>query len=410
VTQAALPLPTRSRHDTRIVASVSAAHFVSHYYILLLPPLFAFVRVEYQVSYTELGLALTAFNVVTALLQTPAGFLVDRVGARVVLIAGLLFGAGAFAVVGLVHSFWLLVVMFGVAGIGNATYHPADYAILSHQVSSARIGHAFSVHTFAGLLGGAAAPASLLFMQSLFGWRGAFLGAAVLGLLVAIPLLLQTDADTDAGRASKTSTDASGAAAQGWQLLLAPAILINLTFFVFLSVLNGGLNNFTVVALGAAYGTTPVIANAALSGLLLMSAIGVLAGGVVVGWTSRHGLIASIGLIVTALTAVLVGLVDLAPAVLIVAMSIGGFFLGLIMPSRDLLVRAVTPPGAFGRVFGFVTTGFNIGGMVAPLLFGLLMDAGHPRAIFFTVAACGVLAIATVTLCSTQRAPAAAGR
>jgi MFS transporter, FSR family, fosmidomycin resistance protein len=402
-----MSMPAPRRHDTRIVASVSAAHFVSHYYILLLPPLFAFVRAEYQVSYTELGLALTAFNVVSAVLQTPAGFLVDRVGARVVLIAGLLFGAGAFAVVGLIHSYWLLVVMFGIAGIGNATYHPADYAILSHQVSSERMGQAFSVHTFAGMLGGAVAPGSLLLMQSLFGWRGAFLGAAALGLIVAIPLVLQRDADTDVA-ATRKSADTGGAPAQSWQLLLAPAIVINLAFFILMAMMSGGLNNFTVVALGAAYGTTPVIANAALSGLLFLSAIGVLAGGVVVGWTSRHGLVAAIGLVVTALMAAVVGLTDLGPAVLIIVMSIAGFFYGLIMPSRDLIVRAVTPPGAFGRVFGFVTTGFNIGGMVAPLMFGLLMDHGHPRAIFFTVAVCSLLAIATVLFCSTQKAPATA--
>jgi FSR family fosmidomycin resistance protein-like MFS transporter len=402
-----MSMPAPHRHDTRIVASVSAAHFVSHYYILLLPPLFAFVRAEYQVSYTELGLAITAFNVVSAVLQTPAGFLVDRVGARIVLIAGLLFGAGAFAIVGLVHSYWLLVAMFGVAGIGNAVYHPADYAILSHQVSSKRIGQAFSVHTFAGLLGGAVAPGSLLLMQGLLGWRGAFLGAAVLGAIVAIPLVLQRDAETNLA-AVKKSAATGGTPAQGWQLLLAPAILINLAFFILLSLANGGLNNFTVVALGAAYGTDAVTANAALSGLLFLSAIGVLAGGVVVGWTSRHSLVASIGLVMIALTAVVVASIPLVPALLIVVMSIGGFFFGLIMPSRDLLVRQVTPPGAFGRVFGFVTTGFNIGGMVAPVVFGLLMDAGHPRAIFFTVAACSLLAIATVTLCSTQRAPAAA--
>jgi MFS transporter, FSR family, fosmidomycin resistance protein len=402
-----MSMPAPRRHDTRIVASVSAAHFVSHYYILLLPPLFAFVRAEYQVSYTELGLALTAFNVVSAVLQTPAGFLVDRVGARVVLIAGLLFGAGAFAIAGLIHSFWLLVAMFGVAGIGNATYHPADYAILSHQVSSERMGQAFSVHTFAGMLGGAVAPGSLLFMQSLFGWRGAFLGAAVLGLVIAVLLVLQRDADTDA-TATRKSADTTGAPAQGWQLLLTPAIVINLAFFILMAMMSGGLNNFTVVALGAAYGTDLVTANAALSGMLFLSAIGVLAGGLVVGRTSRHGLVASIGLVVTALTAVLVGLIALQPAALIVVMSIGGFSIGVIMPSRDLIVRAVTPPGAFGRVFGFVTTGFNIGGMVAPLLFGLLMDHGHPRAIFLTVAACSLAAIVTVLFCSTQRTPAAA--
>src|SRR5690606_22621510 len=127
-------------------------------------------------SYTELGLALTAFNVVSSVLQTPAGFLVDRVSAKLVLIVGLLLGAAAFATAGLVDSFWVLIAMFALAGLGNTVYHPADYALLSHHVSPERIGQAFSVHTFAGILGSAVAPATLLYMTTLWGWRGAFVG------------------------------------------------------------------------------------------------------------------------------------------------------------------------------------------------------------------------------------------
>ena len=177
----------------RIVGVVSAAHFVSHYYIILLAPLLPFVRADYGVSYTEIGLALSAFNVVSATLQTPAGFLVDRLGARILLICGLVIGAGAFMIAGLVHSFWVLVAMFALAGVGNTVYHPADYAILSHRVPAERIGQAFSIHTFAGMLGSAVAPASLLMMHSLWGWRGAFIGAGVLGLVVAAILLAMRD-------------------------------------------------------------------------------------------------------------------------------------------------------------------------------------------------------------------------
>jgi MFS family permease len=59
-------------------------------------------------------------------------------------------------------------------------------------------------------------------------------------------------------------------------------------------------------------------------------------------------------------------------------------------------VRAVTPPGSFGKVFGFVTTGFNIGGIVSPLVFGAIMDHGSPRLVFLLVAVFSVAAIATV--------------
>ena len=179
-----LSVPTRRFGGLRIVGPICVAHFLSHYYMIILAPLFVFVRADYGVSYTDLALALTAFNVVSAVLQTPVGFLVDRIGARVVLIIGVFLGAVAFVVAGVVHSFAIFVVMFGVAGLGNTAYHPADYALLSEYSAPSRIGQIFSFHTFSGILGAAVAPATLLAMQSRFGWRGAFIGAAILGFLV----------------------------------------------------------------------------------------------------------------------------------------------------------------------------------------------------------------------------------
>src|SRR5258708_18028683 len=177
--------------DTRIIALVSSAHFVSHFYILLLPPLFPFIREFYGVSYTQLGFALTAFNVTTALCQTPAGFLADRIGARPVRVCGLVLGAAAFATVGLVPSFWLLVAMFAVAGVANSVYHPSDYAILSQLVSNERAGQAFSTHIFAGFLGTAVAPATMLILQGWLGCQGALVGPSAMGLMVPALFLTQ---------------------------------------------------------------------------------------------------------------------------------------------------------------------------------------------------------------------------
>ena len=193
MTQTAEVLTASRPSHARLVGVVSAAHFVSHYYIILLAPLMPFVREAYGVSYTEIGLAFAAFNIVSAVGQTPAGFLVDRVGARALLVAGLLTGAAALIIAGLIDSFWVMVAMFALLGVGNTVYHPADYALLSQHVPSDRIGQAFSVHTFAGMLGSAVAPASLLIMQSQWGWRGAFIGAAFLGLAVAAILIAFRD-------------------------------------------------------------------------------------------------------------------------------------------------------------------------------------------------------------------------
>ncbi len=395
MTQATELLAVRSAPHTRIIGAVSAAHFVSHYYILLLAPLLPFVRADYGVSYTEIGFAFAAFNVVSAALQTPTGFLVDWLGARILLIVGLVIGASAFTVAGLVNSFWVMVAMFALAGVGNTVYHPADYALLSHHVPSDRIGQAFSVHTFAGMLGSAVAPASLLMMQSLWGWRGAFIGTGVLGFAVAAVLLpVRDNAETKAPAPAPRDADATSAV--GWRLLFSPPILLNLVFFVLLAMMSGGMYNYSVVAFGALYGTSVTTANAALSGNLLLSAIGVLIGGVLVGRTTRHGLVATAGLAGIALFIALVAQIDLGSLALVAAMSAAGFCSGVIMPSRDMIVREVTPPGSFGKVFGFVTTGFNIGGIISPLIFGAIMDHGSPKLVFLLVAACSLIAIVTV--------------
>jgi FSR family fosmidomycin resistance protein-like MFS transporter len=394
MTQATEILRESRAPHARIVGAVSAAHFVSHYYILLLAPLLPFVRADYGVSYTEIGFAFAAFNGVSAALQTPAGFLVDWLGARILLICGLAIGAAAFTVAGLVDSFWVMVAMFALAGVGNTVYHPADYALLSHHVPSDRIGQSFSIHTFAGMLGSAVAPASLLMMQSLWGWRGAFVGAGLLGFAVAAVLLAVRD--NAELKPSPAPRDADANTAVGWRLLLSPPILLNLVFFVLLAMMSGGMYNYSVVAFGALYGTPVTVANAALSGNLLLSAIGVLMGGVLVGRTTRHGLVATAGLAGIALFIALVAQIDLGTLALVAAMSAAGFCSGIIMPSRDMIVREVTPPGSFGKVFGFVTTGFNIGGIISPLIFGAIMDHGSPRLVFLLVAAFSLIAIVTV--------------
>ncbi len=340
-------------------------------------------------------MALTAFNVVSAALQTPAGFLVDRVGARVVLCAGVALGAAAFAVVGLVNSFAVFIAMYAVAGLGNTAYHPADYSLLSHHSPPARVGQNFSIHTFSGILGSAVAPATLLAMQSRVGWRGAYIGAAILGLAVLALLIAQRPTPADRLAEQRPPPAAEGAADAGWRLLLSPPILLNLGFFILISLM-GGLNNFLVVALAALHGTSDTLANVALTGALAMSAVGVLAGGVLASRTTSHATVAALGLAFAGIFTALVGLIGFSSYALVLVMSLAGLFGGVASPSRDMLVRAVTPPGAFGRVFGFVSSGFNIGSMFAPMIYGMMMDHGQPRAVFLFSAACSILCIGTV--------------
>jgi MFS transporter, FSR family, fosmidomycin resistance protein len=265
--------------------------------------------------------------------------------------------------------------------------------LLSNHVSAKRIGQAFSVHTFAGIIGGAAAPGTLLIMQSQWGWRGAFLGAAALGFAVAALLALQPDAPAAPHAAEKSAATDAAVAPAGWRLLLSAPILLNFFFFIVLSLANNGLQNYSVVAMGALHGTPPIAANTILTSYLVCSAVGVLLGGIVVSRMSRHGLATAIGLAVTGLAAVAIALLPVGAFTLLLLMSVAGLFMGGIHPPRDMLVRDVTPPGSFGKVFGFVTTGFNIAGVVAPLIFGALMDYGAPRGVFLASAAGALLAI-----------------
>jgi predicted MFS family arabinose efflux permease len=229
-------------------------------------------------------------------------------------------------------------------------------------------------------------------MHSVFGWRGAFLGAAVLGFLAALLLLFQPDTEPR----PTTAKPRDSAAPADWRVLLTAPILINFVFFLLYACGTFGLMNFSVVTLGQLYGTSPVTANSALSGYLLLSAGGVLAGGLIASRIRHHRLVAALGLSATLIAALLIGSLDLGALPLILLMSLAGFCGGVVMPSRDLIVREVTPPGAFGKVFAFVTTGYHVAGILAPLLFGALLDHGGASAIFYFVAGFTLLAICAV--------------
>jgi MFS transporter, FSR family, fosmidomycin resistance protein len=390
--------------ESRLITAVCAAHMMSHYYMLVLAPLLAFVRGDFNVSYTEVALALTVFNVVSGVLQTPVGFLVDRIGARIVLIAGLALSSASFAIAGLFNSYWVFIAMYGVAGLGNTAYHPSDYSLLSHHSPPDKLSQVFAFHTFAGMLGSAIAPVTLLAMQNYFGWRGAYVGAGVLGFIVLAALIAQPEPVAETLRAaSRKGKFSSPSAAAGWRLLMTPAIVLNLAFFTLTALMGNGLNTYLVVALGALHATPTAIANVALTSLLAMNAIGVLAGGVLAGRVRQHALIAASGLTIGGVVTALIGFFDFAPAALIALMGLSGFSVGATYPSRDMLVRAVTPPGAYGRVFGFVSTGFNIGASIAPIVYGMLMDHGQPRGVFLLSAAVSLACVSTVTFGFSRR-------
>ena len=365
--------------EFQAIGLVSAAHFVAHFHMLVLPPLFPFLKEHFGVGFIELGLALTIGALASVAAQLPMGYLADRVGSRRLLIAALCLGGFAIASIGLVDSYTWLLLAAVLIGIANAVYHPADYAILSGKIAAARIGRAFSVHTFAGMLGGAIAPATMLVLATTVGMKFALIVAGLVGLAVAVPLAFARGVEGGAVPLRASAARAKEGRNAG---VLTPALLGLTVFFILLSLSTSGISNFSVVALMSAYALPFSAANLALTAFLTASAFGVLGGGFVADMTRRHADVAAVGFALTAVIMLLIGTVGLAPPMLVAAMGIAGFLSGMIMPSRDMLVRAAAPPGAVGRAFGIVSIGLSTGGIIGPMLFGWIMDRGAPHWVF----------------------------
>ncbi|WP_428486421.1 MFS transporter [Rhodopila sp.] len=370
--------------STRVNILIGNGHFLSHFYILCLPPMFIVWQTAFNVSFAELGLTIALMSGTTAILQTPVGFLVDRHGARRFLVGGALLMSLSIAAMGLATSFWQVLVLATLSGVGNSVIHPADYAILSGSVDKDRMGRSFALHTFSGNLGFSAGPPVAACLMALVGWRGTLLTVGLLGIPVVLSILLQSRVLRD-----QVTTPAAhaGARLSGRDLLTSRTMILFFMFFALGAMASGGVQSWLVTVLHTVKGVDLPVAATALTAYMVGSTCGVLFGGWFADTFKHHVLPFITGL--TILSALLMLAVDWLslPIVAIFAMTFAsGLALGASRTPRDVMVKDAAPPGEIGKVFGFVSAGLPLGSAITPVPFGMLIDRGHPELVLVLVA------------------------
>ena len=390
MTSAAAPVPVRN--DVEVIGLVGLAHGTSHFFHLMLPPLFPWLMKDFSLSYTEAGMLMTVFFVVSGVGQALAGFVVDRIGARPVLFAGIGMLALSGAVVGVATTYPMLVLAAAVGGCGNSIFHPADFTLLNRRVAQPRLGHAFSVHGLSGNLGWAAAPVFMASIAATAGWNVAGFAAACVGALVLGILWWRRDVLDDAAAEVVAPAHETSKPPPAHQLafLASPAVWLCFAFFFLTTSAFGILQNYAPAILGNVYGVSLVLATAGLTAYLAGSAVGTITGGFLATRSEHNERVIAMALGLAAVMALLLASGWVVSSLLLPMMAIMGFGVGTAGPNRDLLVRRAATSqfgkASFGRVYGFVYSGLDTGLALSPLIFGPLLDAGRFNAALTAVA------------------------
>ena len=379
------------RADTQLIGLVGLAHAISHFSQLVLAPLFPWLKDEFNVGFIELGAVLTAFFVVSCIVQAASGFIVDKLGPRPVLFVGLgLLGVAAFGYA-LAQNYWMLLASAMVAGVGNGVFHPVDYTLFNRKVAPTRLGHAYSVHGITGSLGWALAPAFVVPIAMAFSWRIALASAGVLALAVLLVLwfyrrVLSLDTATVQSATGQGGDAAIGPVAGQFDFLRIPSVWMCFGFFFFYAMVLSVVQTFAPVAAGQLHAVPVALVGICLAIYMVASAGGMAVGGFLAADPSRCERIVGIGFGLAAMLALVLAFAEFPPVLVPVIFGAMGFVSGVAGPSRDLLVKRSTPPNATGRIYGVVYAGLDIGQATAPLIFGALMDHGQFRSVILGLA------------------------
>ena len=375
---------------------VGLAHASSHFFHLVLPPLFPILKQEFDVSYAQLGLLPGLFFAASGVMQIISGFLVDQFGARRVLLAGLVLLSISMLLCGLVSEFWMLIPLAVVGGIGNSVFHPADLAILTDKISRPRLGRAYGIHALSGNIGWAAAPVFIMTVVQFSDWRTALVLAGCVGFAVLLVLLLSGTELVESARHAASTRRPEVTAGENVRMLLSPTVVSCFLYFTFLSTALIGIQTFGVTAMVQIYSVPLTLATTGLTLFLVASGVGVVCGGFAADWTDRHDVITMLGMTLGAIIFFVIGSSSISSSMLIPALIIAGFVAGTTTPSRDMLVRKVTPEGASGRVFGFVYSGLDLGSCLIPLILGWVLDYGSAPVVFYIIGSMLLVTVLTV--------------
>ena len=405
---------SRRASDVRVIGLISLAHGSSHFFHLVLPPMFPWLKDAFALSYAELGLLMSIFFVVSCVVQASSGFLVDRIGARPVLFAGV----GLLALAALTYSqsngYLMLIMGAVIAGCGNGIFHPVDYTLINHKISPPNLPYAYSMHGVTGYLGWAAAPAFMVGIAQLSDWRIAFLSAALLEAIILVILWVNKNQLLDnvkerheSSHASAQAANPGGAPESAFAFLKLPAVWFCWMFFFFSIASTSSLQSFAPSALFSIYELPLTTGSYYITLLALGSAGGVLFGGYLAAKLQAPERIVSTCLSVTVVMCLLLATGFISLELIPIIFFALGFGYGVVAPSRDLLVKKATPQGVAGRVYGIVYSGIDLGAAVGPFIFGLFMDAGLPKALFIGIVVFQLMIIPTVFKVSSDIAPKA---
>ena len=390
MTTTAAPAPVRA--DVEVIGLVGLAHGTSHFFHLMLPPLFPWLMKDFSLSYTEAGMLMTVFFVISGVGQALAGFVVDRIGARPVLFTGIGLLTLSGIVLGMSTTYPMVMLSAAVAGLGNSIFHPADFTVLNRRVAQPRLGHAFSMHGLSGNIGWAAAPVFMAGIAATAGWHAAGFAAAGVGAFVLAVLWWRRDVLDDAAAEVVAPAHEANKPVPAHQLafLASPSVWLCFAFFFLTTSAFGILQNYAPAILGNVYGVSLVLATAGLTSYLAGSAVGTIVGGFLAARSEHNERVIALALGLAAAMALLLASGWVSSSLLLPMMVIMGFGVGIAGPNRDLLVRRAATSqfgkASFGRVYGFVYSGLDTGLAVSPLIFGPLLDAGRFNAALTAVA------------------------